>query len=75
MAGNRTSRLAIAALIFGFFVPPLGILLGYMARSKIRETGEQGEGLALAALVVGYLETAILLIALVVVVATLGGMH
>jgi hypothetical protein len=56
-------------------VPPLGIVLGYMARSKIRDTGERGDGLALAALVVGYIETAILIIALVVVVATLRSMH
>ncbi|MDT5012314.1 MAG: peptidyl-prolyl cis-trans isomerase [Mycobacterium sp.] len=75
MAGDRTSRLAIAALLCGLFVPPIGILLGYMARSKIRETGEKGDGLALIALVVGYIETIILIFAAVVVVATLGSMH
>jgi hypothetical protein len=75
VASNRINRLAIAALIFGFFIPPLGILLGYRARSRIRKTGERGDGLALAALVIGYAETIILVIAVVVVFATLGGMH
>ena len=32
----------------------VGAILGHMARKQIRETGEQGDGLALAGIIVGY---------------------
>jgi hypothetical protein len=33
--------------------PPLALVLGLMARQQIRRTGEEGDGLALAAVIVG----------------------
>jgi hypothetical protein len=60
-APARTNGLAIASLACGlaqFAVGPLAtipaIVLGHMARSQIRRTGEQGAGLALAGLVLGW---------------------
>jgi hypothetical protein len=57
----RTSRLAVASIACGlaqFIVGPLAtipaIVLGYMARSQIRRTGERGAGLALAGLILGW---------------------
>ena len=57
----RTNGLAIASLACGvaqFAFGPLAtipaIMLGHMARSQIRRTGEQGAGLALAGLVLGW---------------------
>jgi hypothetical protein len=57
----RTNGLAIASLACGlaqFAFGPLAtipaIVLGHMARSQIRRTGEQGAGLALAGLVLGW---------------------
>ncbi|MQA25943.1 MAG: DUF4190 domain-containing protein [Micromonosporaceae bacterium] len=32
----------------------IGSILGHVARKQIRETGEQGDGLALAGIIVGY---------------------
>jgi hypothetical protein len=49
-----TNTLAILALIFAFVFPIAGIVLGHLARSQIRQTGEQGDALALAGLWVGY---------------------
>jgi hypothetical protein len=46
--------MATTALILAFVAPPLAIPFGYMARSRIRNSGEQGAGMALAALIIGY---------------------
>jgi hypothetical protein len=60
-ASARTNGLAIASLACGlaqFALGPLAtipaIVLGHMARSQIRRTDEQGAGLALAGLVLGW---------------------
>lgn len=55
-AQRPTSGLAIGSLIcaiLGLSLP--AVILGHMARTRIRETGEQGDGLAIAGLVLGYL--------------------
>ena len=72
-----TNGLAIAALVCGVggfviglsFIP--AIICGHLARRQIRQTGEQGAGLALAGLILGYVGTAlfIALIAVFVVIA------
>lgn len=48
-----TSALAIGALISAFVCSPVGIILGFVARSQIRKTGQSGDGIATAAIVVG----------------------
>jgi hypothetical protein len=48
-----TSALAIGALISAFLCSPLGIILGFVAKSQIKKTGQSGDGLATAAIVVG----------------------
>lgn len=58
-----TNGLALSALIsgiLGWTVLPLiasvvAVVLGHMARGQIRRTGEQGSGMAVAGLVLGYL--------------------
>jgi DUF1707 SHOCT-like domain/Domain of unknown function (DUF4190) len=79
----RTNVLAIASLACGlaqFVFGPLAtipaIVLGHMARSQIKRTGEQGAGLALAGLILGW-ATVVLAIVLIVVVglAMSTGMH
>lgn len=52
-AKGGTSPLAIGALISAFLCSPLGILLGFVAKSQIRKTGQSGDGLATAAIIVG----------------------
>jgi hypothetical protein len=51
--------MAILALVFAFVFAPAGIVLGVMARKQIRETGEEGDGLALAGVIVGSIVTGI----------------
>jgi hypothetical protein len=52
------NALAIIAFVLAFVVPPGGIVCGHIARGQIRSTGEQGDGLALAGLILGYVFTA-----------------
>lgn len=49
-----TNALAVTALVAAFFVPIAAIVLGHLALGQIARTGEQGRGLAIAALVLGY---------------------
>jgi hypothetical protein len=79
----RTNGFAIASLACGlgqFMFGPLAtipaIVFGHMARSQIKRTGEQGAGLALAGLILGW-ATVILVLVLIVVVglAVSVGMH
>jgi hypothetical protein len=53
-----TNTMAILALVFAFVFAPAAIVLGVLARRQIRETGEQGDGLALAGIIVGSILTA-----------------
>jgi uncharacterized protein DUF4190 len=65
-----TNGMAIAALILVFVFFPLGIIFGHVARGQIRRTGESGKGLATAALIIGYLQVA-LMVGVVAVAAIL----
>jgi Domain of unknown function (DUF1707)/Domain of unknown function (DUF4190) len=77
----NTNGLAIASLACGlaqFVFGPLAtipaIVLGHMARRQIKRTGEQGAGLALAGLVLGW-AAVILGILLIIAAAIAAGMH
>jgi hypothetical protein len=52
-----TNTMAILALVFAFIFSPAAIVLGHIARKQIRQTGEQGQGLATAGLWLGYIFT------------------
>ncbi|MES2404814.1 MAG: DUF4190 domain-containing protein [Pseudomonadota bacterium] len=80
----RTSSLAIVSLIFGIlayiFLPFLGALIavicGHSARSEIRRAPPgtiEGDGLALAGLILGWIQLACTFIAVVFVVLVLFG--
>ena len=62
MSSERTSGLAIGALVSAVAFAPLGIVLGLVARSRARRSGEPGEGIATAAVVVGTVVTVGLLL-------------
>ena len=61
------------ALALALLVAPVGLVLGIIARRRIRRTGEEGAGTALAAIVVGATLTAayLLLVAALVVLLVL----
>lgn len=64
-AAGATNSLAIAAFICAFFFGVPAVVLGHVALSRIARTGEGGRGLAIAALVLGYIGIASGLILLV----------
>ncbi|MEU4367794.1 DUF4190 domain-containing protein [Micromonospora chersina] len=68
---SKTNTLAIVALVLsliGFtscITAPIGAIMGHVARKQIRETGEQGEGMAKAAIIVGWILTALLVLLII----------
>jgi len=61
-----TNAMAIVSLVFAFVFPPLGIVFGVIARRQTKQTGEQGEGIALAGLIIGIAFTALFALFIVV---------
>ncbi|MEW9531455.1 DUF4190 domain-containing protein [Microbispora sp. NPDC049125] len=60
-----TNGMAITSLIMGIvglvvcgFTAVLGVILGHVAISQIKRTGEQGHGMAVAGLIVSYIAIA-----------------
>lgn len=52
-----TNSTAIAALVFSLLISPVGLVLGYVARGQIRRSHEGGAGLAMAAIIIGWICT------------------
>jgi hypothetical protein len=73
---RRTNSMAIVSLVAGiaaFVLVPLvagvvAVITGHVARGQIRRTGEDGNGLALAGLILGYLNLALAVLAILFVV-------
>lgn len=55
-SGSKTNVFAVPALVFGILGSVLGIVFGHLSLSQIKRTGEGGRGLALAGLIVGYVQ-------------------
>jgi len=60
-----TNVMAILALVLSFVFAPAGLVLGIIAKGQIRQTGEQGEGLATAAIVISAVFLAVTVIAFI----------
>lgn len=63
-----TNALAIAALVSAFVFAPLGIVFGHLSLGQIKRTGEDGRGLALAGLIIGYAVTVLTVVGLLLMV-------
>lgn len=64
-----TNATAIVALIFSLLIAPVGLILGYVARGQIRRSHEGGAGLALAAIIIGWIST-LLSVGIVIAIVT-----
>jgi hypothetical protein len=60
---NILAVIALIASCFGFTIP--GIVMGHIALSQIKKSGGSGRGLAVAALIVGYALTLVILVLVV----------
>ena len=65
------SGTAVAALVLAFFFPVVGLILGYVAKNEIRNSGgtKGGDGMATAAIALGWIFAAIGVIWIIVVAA------
>jgi hypothetical protein len=66
-----TNGMAIGSLVCSLcgFIPPatiLAVIFGHVARRQIRSTGQRGDGLAMAGLVIGYIGVAFWALILIV---------
>jgi hypothetical protein len=61
----RTNSLAIVAIIAAFVFAPAGLICGIIARNQIKQTREQGAGMALAAILISIVALVLWLVALV----------
>ncbi len=65
---RHTNGMAVASLVGAFVFAPLGIVFGHISLSQIKRSGEQGHGMAVAGLVIGYVLTALSILMVVVLV-------
>jgi hypothetical protein len=80
VSSEKTNTLSIVALVSGIvgltFIPFLAsivaVVTGHMARAEVRRTGEQGGGLALAGLIMGYVGIGLAVIVISLLFAFLG---
>ncbi len=66
---QKTNVLAIVSLVLAFFISIGAIICGHIALNQIKRTGENGRGLAIAGLVLGYLGLVVGLIWIVIIIA------
>jgi hypothetical protein len=72
LPGARNSSTAVVAIVAAFFIPLLGIILGYSARSEIRNSKGKiaGDGLATVAIVLGWIWVVLIVLWLFVFLST-----
>jgi hypothetical protein len=76
--GTRTNTLAIISLVaslvgiatgIGFIA---GIICGHISLSQIKKTGEEGRGMAIAGLVIGYIGVVLFILGMILLFTFLG---
>ena len=72
--GRPTNTMAILSLVMAFVFAPAGLILGILARKQIARTGEEGDGLALAGIIVGGLITAFFVIMIIFMIIAFAGL-
>ena len=79
---NRTNSMALVSVIAGvlgwaglpLIASIVAVICGHLARGQIRETGEDGDALAVIGLVLGYLNLLVVCGGFAVVVLLYGGL-
>ncbi len=78
---NTLAVVSLVAAIVSFFPLPhpflggiVAIVTGHMAKSQIRKTGESGEGLATAGIIIGWVHIVLSTLAVLIVVLIVLGL-
>ncbi|RWZ52689.1 DUF4190 domain-containing protein [Labedella phragmitis] len=69
---QKTNLLAILSLVGAFVFSLAGLILGIIALKQIKQTGEQGRGLALAGIIISSIAIVLGIIWAIVVIAAIG---
>lgn len=69
---QHTNTLSIVGFVLSFFVAIAGLVCSIIARKQIRETNENGMGLATAGMVISIVSIVLAVVAVIVYVAVLG---
>ena len=67
-----TNTMAILSLIFAFVFAPLGLVFGFVAKSQIKTSGESGDGLALAGIIISGVFVALFILFFIFIFALAG---
>lgn len=70
-----TNTMAILSLVMAFVFFPLGLVFGIIARNQIKQTGEGGDGLALAGIIISGISivlAVLIIVIFIVFVASIG---
>lgn len=57
---SRTNTLSYVSLILAFVVPVAGAIVGHISLKQIKTSGEEGRGMALAGVIIGWILTGFL---------------
>lgn len=68
-ASSRYNVLSIVGFVLAFFVSIGAVVCGHIALAQIKRTGEKGHGLALAAVILGYVGIVFGIIAIIAYIA------
>jgi uncharacterized membrane protein len=70
LAAPETSAMAIVAFVLTFFLPIIGLVLGYVARNEIDHSGGRlgGRGFATAAIVINWVGIGLAVFGLLIIV-------
>lgn len=67
-ATDRYNVLSIVGFVLAFFISVGAVVCGHIALSQIKRTGEKGRGLAIAALILGYVGILLGIVYIIVII-------
>ncbi|WP_374946383.1 DUF4190 domain-containing protein [Agreia sp.] len=65
---EKYNVIAIVGFIASFFINIVGIILGFVALSQIKRTGERGRGLAIAGIIIGFASILVGILAVAIII-------
>ncbi|MCH5153140.1 MAG: DUF4190 domain-containing protein [Clostridiales bacterium] len=65
---NNYNTLAIVGFVLSFFSAVIGLVLSIIAYKQVKNSGERGRELAIAGIIIGAIETAIIVLYVVIIV-------